>query len=293
MPKKLFAFSEWINALVPDEELFARAYQDVGDRNRALMKTCIARLYDWYGPQKNTSSEISLHWTSGLNSKQKIVPVEFSVILFDDNLMSPARLLAALVPALACGVGNVLAVRIGGGIPWRKAVLTGLELAGQELVVDMTDGQARRLLSELREAGCSGSVVALGPKSGAIKSSELKSASRIEFWRPRFNRTAAVWLDDVSTFDLEALAFVHPDVIFSVFGKDVDLPADNFSFESKQFTDFFEAITDVAYLPGGRTNEVLGRAKIVFGPGQEGCWLWPDLHSEHFLFHCTAWTAGD
>ena len=292
MTKEPFAFPDWINELVPDDALFARAYQNSPDYSRAWMKTAIARLYDWYGPRKDVGGEIFLRWNGGFDTKSVFDPVDFAVILFDGSLQSPARLLAALVPALAGGVKNILAVRVGNSVPWRDAMLTGLELAGQERIVDMTDVQARRLFTGLRESGASGAVVVLGPKAASIKSSELQSASRISFWRPRFSRSAVVWMDDESTFDMEALAFMHPDIVFSIFGAEPSILADNFSYEGDEFDEYLDAITDVAYLSGQRMDQALKRAKLVLGPGQEGCWVWPDLHSGHFQFHRTAWTTG-
>ncbi|QJB57888.1 hypothetical protein [Pseudodesulfovibrio sp. zrk46] len=289
MKNSRFSFPDWINELVPDDDLFAMAYDDIADHNRALMKTSIARLYDWYGPRKDIAGTVSRQWLSGFESKTTFDAVDFAVVLFDGSLLSPARLLSALVPALAGGVKNVLAARVAGG-PWRKAVLTGLELAGQEFVVDVSEAQARRLFNELRDSGHTGAVTVLGPKAAVIKTSELQSASRIAFWRPRFTRAAAVWMDDAHTFDLEALAFTHPDIVFSVFGAETELPADNFSYEGDVFDDFLEAIIDVAYLPAIRMDLALAKAKVVLGPGQEGCWVWPDLHPELFQFHSTAWT---
>lgn len=286
-----FSFPGWLNELVPDDELFARAYEDISDQRRAWMKTGIARLYDCYGPQKDIAGASIRHWQSGFDTKQTFSAVDFAVVLFDGSLLSPARLLAALVPALVGGVKNVLAARVAGG-PWRKAILTGMELAGQEMVVDITEAQARRLFNELRDTGHTGAVTVLGPKAAVIKTSELQAASRISFWRPRFSRAAAIWMDDKSTFDLETLAFIHPDIIFSVFGVEPELPADNFSYEGDQFEDFIDAIIDVAYLPAERVDRALVKAKVVLGPGQEGCWVWPDLHPEHFQFHSTAWTIG-
>lgn len=292
MTKEPFAFPDWINEFIPDDALFARAYQNSSDGSRAWMKTAIARLYDWYGPRKDVGGEISLRWSGGFDTKYTFDPVDFAVVLFDESIQSPARLLAALVPALAGGVKNVLAVRVGNSAPWRDAVLTGLELAGQEFVVDMTDVQARRLFNELRDSGTSGAVVVLGPKAAVIKFSELQSASRISFWRPRFSRAAVIWMDDEKTFDLEALAFMHPDIVFSLFGVKPFIPADNFSYEGDDFDEYLDAIMDVAYLSGQRVHHALKRAKLVLGPGQEGCWVWPDLHPEHFQFHRTAWTIG-
>lgn len=288
-----FSFPTWLNDFVPDDDLFARAYEDISDQNRAWMKTGIARLYDYCGPRKDVSGVDVRRWRGGFETQQSYDAVDFAVVLFDGSLLSPSRLLAALVPALAGGVKNVLAVRVGEEAPWRKAVLTGLELAGQEFVVGLSDVQTRQLFNELRETGQPGSVVVLGPRAAVIKNSELQSASRISFYRPRFSRSAAIWMDDSTTFDLKTLAFIHPDIIFSVFGAESELPADNFSYEGDLFDDFLGAIMDVAYVPPKHIGEALKRAKMVFGPGHEGCWIWPDLHPEHFQIHRTAWTIGD
>lgn len=293
MKRAFFSFPDWINELVPDDALFARAYDDISDQQRSWMKTSIARLYDCYGPRKDISGQSIRMWAAGFETKTVYEAVDFAVVLFDGSLLSPARLLAALVPALAGGVKNILAARVSSGGPWRKAVLTGLELAGQELVIDMTDVQARRLFNELRDSNRTGAVTVLGPKAAVIKSSELQAASRISFWRPRFSRAASVWMDEDNPFDLETLAFIHPDIIFSVFGAETELPADNFSYEGGSFEDCLNAITEVAYLPENRMAQGLKKAKLVLGPGQEGCWIWPDLHPEHFQFHTTAWTTGD
>ena len=292
MSKTMFAFSDWISELVPDDSLFARAYQDVSSRNRAWMKTGIARLYDWYGPQRHSGGETSLRWNGGFDTKNLFDPVEFALVLFDDSLQSPIRLLAALVPPLAAGVKNVLVVRMGSNGPWRDAVLTGLELAGQEFVADMTDVQVRKLFNELRGSGAHGTIVALGPKAAVINFSESQLTSRISFWRPCFSRSASVWMDKETPFDLETLAFMHPDIGFSVFGVEPSLPARNFSYKGDVFDDFLDTINDVAYFPGHLMDQALTRAKLVLGPGQEGCWVWADLHSECFQSHRIAWTIG-
>lgn len=294
MTRSTFSFPDWISEFVPDDDLFAMAYEDIPDQKRAWLKTNIARLLDCYGPRQDVGVNTTRHFRSGFDLQTNHTAVDFAVVLFDGSLLSPARLLAALVPALASGVEHVLAARVGAnGGPWRKAVLTGLELAGQELVVDLTDAQARRLFTQLRDSGLPGAVSVLGPKAAVIKTSELQSASRMGFWRPRFTRAATVWMDDESSFDLEVLAFTHPDMVFSVFGAKTELPADNFSYEGEDLADFMEAIIDVAYAPPEHMNQALRKAKLVLGPGQEGCWIWPDLYPEHFQHHRIAWTTGE
>lgn len=293
MKQTTFSFPEWVNSQVPDDTLFAQAYQGVADAERALLKTSIARLYDWYSPRKDVYGEEMRRWSGGFDSHLLTEPVDFVLILFDDSLLSPARLLAALVPALTSGVGHILAVRVGKGSPWRKAVLTGLELAGQELVIDVDESQARRLLNDLRESDRSGAVAVLGPKAAVLWSGEQHSASRMAFWRPRFSRMATIWMETSDTFDLPALAFTHPDILFSVYGAEAELPSGNFTYVKGGFKDFIDATSDVTYLPSERISEVLGRAKLALGPGQEGCWIWPDLHPRFFQFQSTAWTLGD
>ncbi|WP_243546571.1 hypothetical protein [Pseudodesulfovibrio tunisiensis] len=293
MSESTFSFPEWLQEHVPDDSLFALAYGDIPAEKRALIKTSIARLYDWYGPCRHVGLEENRRFPAGFTASSRMEPVEFAVVLFDSSILSPARLLAGIVPAIAAGIRDVVAVRVGKGGPWRKAVLTGLELVGQEFVADLTELQTKRLFSELRDTGRPGAVTVLGPKAAAIKTVELQAASRISFWRPRYRRAATVWMDDENTFDLEALAFMHPDIIFSVFGTEVELPADNFSYEGNGFDDCLDSIMDVAYMPIARADVAQSRAKLTLCPGQEGCWVWPDLHLDHFLFHTTTWAIGD
>ena len=293
MKHTAFSFPDWITPFIPDDALFAQAYQGVGDNERAWLKTSIARQHDWCAPRKDVAGEDLRRWIGGFETRTRFEPVDFAVVLFDDSLLSPARLLAALMPALAAGVRHILAARVGEGGPWRKAVLTGLELAGQELVIDIDENQARRLLNDLRETDRPGGVAVLGPKAAVVWAGEQHSASRMTFWRPRFSRMASIWMEDGSTFDLEALAFMHPDISFSVYGAEATLPAINFSRVNGGFDDFLAAMGDVAYLPSERMEHALGRAKLALGPGHEGCWIWPDLHPNLFQFHSTAWTLGD
>ena len=293
MKHTAFSFPDWINPFIPDDGLFAQAYQGIKDNERAWLKTSIARLHDWCVPRKDVAGEDLRRWEAGFETRKRFEPVDFAVVLFDDSLLSPARLLAALMPALAGGVRQVLAARVGEGGPWRKAVLTGLELAGQEFVVDLDESRARCLLNDLRETDRPGAVAVLGPKAAVVWTGEQHSASRMAFWRPRFSRMASVWMDDSSTFDLDVLAFMHPDILFSVHGAEVALPTPNFSRVEGGFDDFLAAVGDVAYLPSERMEHALGKAKLVLGPGHEGCWIWPDLHPNLFQFHSTAWTLGD
>ncbi|OIQ48763.1 hypothetical protein BerOc1_03516 [Pseudodesulfovibrio hydrargyri] len=287
MPDPALSLPDLLGESLVDDALFAAAYAESSDRERALMKTCIARLYDWYGPRKDTAREVATRWRGGFGSVSRSAPVDFALVLFDENFVSPARLLAALVPAAACGVPCVLAVRMNAVGDWARPLLTAMELAGQELVADLTGEDLSSLLDDLAQAKASGAVADLTGRPGLCA-----GRSGLAVHTPAFDRTAALYLDDPNTFDLEALAFIHPDTAFTVFGADIPLPG-GFVRGGKDFPAFLDAVRDVAFVPADRIGDALDRARLVFGPGQEGCWVWPELHPGFFLHHRTAWTIGD
>ncbi|MGE4194743.1 MAG: hypothetical protein AB7E51_15255 [Pseudodesulfovibrio sp.] len=287
MPKQVFSFPDSLDGFLVDDELFARAYGESADRERAWMKTCIARLYEWYGPRRDRAGRIAESWRSGLESVRAHEPVDFAVVLIGGGFASPARLLASLVPSLACGVEHVLVVRVDGEGDFPSSLLTGMELAGQELVAAMGKDDVLSLLRTLAEAGRSGAVVDL-----AGLDDPCPEQGRVAWYRPVLDGKAAVFMEDGATFDLEALAFSHPGSEFVLYGADVDLPA-GFVRGGGGEASFLNAVTDVAYAPFALAGEALEAARLVLGPGQEGCWVWPGLHPEFFLFHRTSWTLGD
>ncbi|EGB13484.1 hypothetical protein DND132_0267 [Pseudodesulfovibrio mercurii] len=287
MPEPELSLPDLIGESLVDDALFALAYEASTDNGRALMKTCIARLYDWYGPRKDAAREVATSWRGGFDSIRRTAPVDVALVLFDGAMTSPARLLAGLVPAIACGVRRVLAVRLDERGPWAPGLLTALELAGQELVADLDRAGLAGLFAELAAAGASVAVIDL-----ASDPASCPERAGLAVHRPVFGRGVAVFLEDAETFDLDALVRTHPDTAFTTFGADVPLP-DGFTRGGADFPAFLDAVRDVAYAPTARAGETLGRARLVLGPGQEGCWVWPELQPEFFLHHRTAWTIGD
>jgi len=286
MQKKVFHISDFIHELVVDDTLFARAYENSADHHRALMKTCIARLYDWYGPRQQVGGRVSLSWRSGVESQQLTEPVDCTLILLDDSLQSPIRLLAALVPAQVSGCENILVARLDShDSPWPESMLTGLELAGQELVVDVTAEQLDTVLAEMKQDGGRGTVIDL-----RLEPDSSLQSSRIQYTAPSFNRRSVVWSNDEQGINTDALAFAHPDVVFTVFGRESDLPTNQFSFGGTEFPD--STISDVVYADDSLHEEALEVANLVLGPGNEGCWIWSEITPELFQSHRISWTTG-
>nr|WP_321257004.1 hypothetical protein [uncultured Pseudodesulfovibrio sp.] len=290
MQKSVFEFPHQINEFVVNDTLFARAYQETPARHRALLKTCIARLYDWYGGGKELGGRVENSWRGGFDSIHAFQPVDFCVVLCGTILESPARLLAGLVPALASGVRNVLVVRVGDS-PWPNPLLTALELAGQDLAVDMTVDQACQFLTELSSGTASGLVVDLGVAAEGVDTRRVAS-SLVGVYSPVFDGKISVWMDESQPVDLEALAFAQPDVCCTVHGTHTFSPLDKFSYDGDDFQTFLATVGDAVFVPLSRVNDALTQSRIVFSPGHEGCWVWPDLRPEQLHFHRTAWTIG-
>ena len=287
MRKTVFAFPDGINEFLVADTLFARAYQETPDQKRGLLKTCIVRLYEWYGPGRLASGQTASSWRSGFDSVLRFAPVDYCVVLLDGSLRSPSRLLAGVVPPLACGVEQVLVARMGADTAWEQPLLTGLELAGQELVADMDAGRVKTLLAELAESGADGAVVDL-TADGRLRPETGGPA----WFRPMQLCCADVWMDGEKPFDLDALAFCQPDLDITVHGGAGELPPGNFLPGTNDLEHVLANLTEVAYLPFDLVGKGLDRASLVLGPGQEGGWIWPELLPEFFQKHRIALTTG-
>lgn len=287
MRKPECAFPDGTSEFLVDDTLFARAYQETPDHCRALLKTCIARLYEWYGPSRTSGGLTEASWRSGFDSIRCHAPVDYCLVLFDETLRSPSRLLAGVVPAMACGVDHLLAVRVGASGEWEQPILTGLELAGQELAADMDAAAVTRLLDDLDDSGCTGAVVDLTADGGL-----RPERSGPAWYRPTPVSSTNVWMEEGDLFDLEALAFAQPDLDFTVHGCVGDLPQGSFLCGTNDLEHVLANLTNVAYLPASLAKAGLDRAELVLGPGQEGCWAWPGLTPEFFQIHRIAWTIG-
>ncbi|NDV19753.1 hypothetical protein GO013_10010 [Pseudodesulfovibrio sp. JC047] len=290
MQKTVFEFPHSIDELGVDDTLFAQAYAETAAPHRALLKTCIARLYDWYGGGSRRGGRVERSWRGGFDSLHAFQPVDFCVVLCDAAMESPARLLAAVVPALTSGIANVLVVRHGDGV-WPSSLLTALELAGHDQVVDMSSDQISALLDELATGSASGLIIDMtASETDLVRLHPLPS--RISVFSPVFEKNIAIWMDTDTPIDLDALAFAQPDVSCVVAGAEGFFPSEKFTYIGNDFNTFLAAIEDVVFVPQPLVNDVLMRSRIVLGPGHEGCWMWPDLRPEQFHIHRTAWTIG-
>lgn len=253
-----FAFPEWLREHSLEDERFARAYDETPASRRALIKTSIARLWEWYGVCRTDSVQTRTAYRAGFISEEQIRPVDYCIVFVDDAVTSPARFLAALTPALAAGVENVLAVNVGSG--WTSSFLTSLELVGQEDVVELSQSAAEELLEGL-SAQFYGIALCLGSAMPNLTSNHAFCV-----WHECAAKTLAVG----SGYDMDALNFMHPDA---------ETVADPASLQTEN-------------VAGAVSSEPIPSISFTIGPGMEACWIHADLLYDMFFRRTIRWILG-
>ena len=270
------------------EAAFDDAYSSVSDDRRAWLKTCIACLCSRYGESRTTSETHLLRHSSGFTFRTGVAPLAWGVLFLGDGAVSAPSILAALLPLRLAGAREVVVVRVGekgGDDSWPAPLLTGLELAGQETVLDLTQREARFLLDSLGKGEGRGSALFLG-SGREIESlaSRCASFSRVFCWRGVLPEEIGVW-NDPCCFDLDVLAWAHPQARLRVWEEDSTDHRD----ASQRFEAFLDQGCALLCVPPDKTDAALDRAEVVLGPGGEGCWVWPDLSPDFFRSRRAAW----
>ncbi|WP_432736340.1 histidinol dehydrogenase [Maridesulfovibrio sp. FT414] len=255
----MFAFPDWIEEFQVEDNLFAEAYEATEPRLRAWLKKTIAQVYGVNAPESPRKSWTVNTWPGGFETEVSQRPLDWTVMLINEGSVSPVRILAALVPALAAGVKNVLAIYEGQGhIP--QSVLAAFELAGQEDIVRLERDRLEELLTTIAVGGSCGAVLDMRQDANLFLNSPY-----VRYWRAPFISSISVCKDEESP-DMDALAFAHPDVDF------IDVDEDSIA----------ECSGDCAVVPAEFVGEALVSFRTVLAYGQEGCWIWNDFGSRFF-----------
>jgi hypothetical protein len=297
MPESLLP--AWIEPRLVPDQAFGQAYESLDDRSRGWLKACLARLYDRHAPVPGWRVLETGNPRAGYLTIAHAAPLDFALLLLPPGFASPSRLLAALLPALTAGVGEVLPVFLApdqGEAPAPSpALLTALELAGQERACLLPPAELPRLLAHLERQGAAGLACAFPGAEGLLPGTGTLGG-RLSQMRLAAVAEAGVWMEDAGDFDLAALRFAHPDLKVAVFGPCPRLPDKGFSRRKGDIHKFSAGAFDAVYLPEERMAEYTGRAPLALGPGQETCWAWPGLSSEAFAsprLGWFTWCAGE
>ncbi|WP_147821621.1 histidinol dehydrogenase [Salidesulfovibrio onnuriiensis] len=285
-----FSFPDWLEPHLLDDAVMGEAYASVPDERRALLKTSIARLWEWYGPSCCTAQRLERLFRGGFTAAEMRSPVGFAVFVCGADMNSPAQLLAALVPAIAAGVLHILAVKPC-GTGWTQPQLVGLELAGVEMVAELDQDTLQRLLRELAQGGESGRLVYIdaedavsqvGKCSPGVLSLNLGKAAAVVRQGEGGNR-----------FDLDALAFAQAGTRMTYFGDASDVDDSVFSCADREFEYALTQDASVAFLPAGDHSRAAAHFSAVMGPGHESSWIWTEIDANTFVDTRVTWSDGE
>lgn len=266
------------SSLVP-ESAFDEAFDRLEPMDRAWIKKNIAQLHAIYSHGGCTSRREERGWSQGFQSRLKQKPFSRAVVCFSSGFLASPRLVAAVLPSLAAGVPRVCAVRIGGGgASWEPRLLGALELAGVEEVYDPDRQAFRKWAKSMTQDSDTRFVFLEEPaEEHAIGSGGGGPVSLPEVHR------LGIWFEHEEGWDLERIRNAHPwaELLFG------GPAAPSAEYQRERVVEgspeeLFAAEPDALCVPASLFDEALSRCCRVFGPGQEACWIWPELGRDTF-----------
>jgi len=313
-------FPDWLHERSVTDHAFASAYEALSDVMRSCLKLCISQLYDHCRSQVAATGgcrATTLQHASGLAASIRQEPAPWCLVVLDQDFVSAPRLLATVLPPLVAGVRHLQVVRLAARkAPWPPALLAALELAGVEQVAQTPAQQFQALLEHLQKTGAFGSILAPQPLPTLSQQAwlTLAQASCWRFWQPRFvgqagesalertkERTkgrAGVFAADATglPWKLLILAWCQPDLAVELWYEDgsplAEPPAalpPAWTVRRGDATVFLQQQYDLVLAPPHMHQAALRTAPLVLGPGEESCWLWPDLQPCVFQQSAAAW----
>lgn len=267
----------WLEGFrVPDAPR-ASAYETTPAHLRAAVKTALALHQAHSGDTDATACRDERFPRRGFRRTSAEGPAAYALVAFPASLRSPARLAAALMPAILAGVPLTGAFCIGGEPS--PEVLVTLELAGVEDAFSLPPADFVRLTDELPRCR----VVLLHGLDGDALPARSRLPGRV--WSE--DALPLLLLPQADVADEELLAFAHgPE---SVAGALRDAAA-------RAVLDGGTAPRDrlpAALLDGEEAARLAAAqdgtpAELLLTPGCEAFWLHPGLEPDFFRCHYRA-----
>lgn len=283
----------WLDAHICDDQRFASAYAAASDRQRSLLKAHIAALWRMFPPTRVQRELRESSWDEGGQGMRLGWPRPWAILCVDGSANSPSLVLAALMPALTAGVPEILVAGIGSGA-LTDPVLAALELAGQELVVELEPEQARELVQGM-EGATQGLVMGLG--------AEVQSALaglRQPTWTPnprttddvrRARFSLGVFLEKRGQFSKQLagdMEYLLPGVEVCWWSPSGRLGPEQAERQAGDFDAFGRNCFDTVLVPDYLSRRALESFPAVLGLGRAGNWIWPDLTRDLFTMRHAA-----
>lgn len=292
------AFPQWfLDAACPDAA-FDAAYAGLTGERRAWIKKTAAQLFEMSGAGARRASCVRTCWTQGFQSVSRSDLLDGILLLLDPDCRSAARVAAAALPAVISGAPAAAACLGGDPAP---DVLAALELCGLETVAMLESGDVSRLAEHIIAQGTPEprlAVLALGFGPACEEAAAMAFATPgVRVWTPWTfpapvsGPSAApdmgIWAGDGASWDLDLVAWAQSGHHAAVWNAPGELIRDGLPQGITTEEGGFEAFLSAGYrallVSESLAEEAGNSADLVLGPGQEGCWAWPDLTPDFFL----------
>ncbi len=270
--------TSWLHFLqahsIPDE-LRAQAYEDSTAQERQLLKTAIA-YHSLAGQSPSIESTVTAYNNQGFWQRKHSAPTPLAFILCGEEFHSPARLVAAAMPALLAGVAQSIFLQVG---PPQPQILLALELLGLEEAYALPCADSAleflRLLGSCDDLNLhtqNTRLLLLHPQLSLAALSPAAKNLRI----PCYEETQAprIFLaPTLSDSTREYIAFAHPD-------------AEHASGPFAQAQAYYGVDRPSQNVLAQAVSQGSALYQQHFTRGMEGCWHMTGLDKSFFLNHC-------
>jgi hypothetical protein len=243
---------------------FAKAYYRTGDRGRAVIKSAIAAAFQAWQPSACASVAISTRFHGGETRSEETAPRPWYALALDPGVVSPAQIVAALIPAVAARIPNVLVFRPKARSGWPDALLTALELCGVEHVFSPSMKNFEYCLGFLRDEFGRGGLACLGAEPFWKKIAILAGSGVRTHWLAPPGQMGQLVVSGI-TWDQDAIEFAHAGTELVSYG------------DASALAHSEHEVVLAPYAAAPRS------ARLVLEPGREALWDWNDLPRELFF----------
>ncbi len=214
---KIFAFPEWFEDKWLDDETFAQAYDEIALKNRYAIKTAIARHFILSRNEYSHAKQQRESFTQGFQLEQNTEKVAW-VIVYIQGKISPAQLLAAIIPAMSQGIEQV-AIVMDDKKNISQELLVSLELAGATWLAVLTKKELDQLLSVSAKEHF-GLVVSVGENAKEKHTITRKNNQKILWLTLNMREYIGIYLQgEVDREIFEQAKIAHKGSIFKIAGK--------------------------------------------------------------------------
>lgn len=265
----------WLDAVRQPDEKQAAAYEACPSDFRASLKTAIAFTFHLWGESASRFETRLENSHSGFVHTLSCRPAAWTLALLSPGYLSPARFIAAILPAILAGVGKILVASLDAAPS--SALCAAVELAGLEDMFIFPSGtdDIPRLIRELHAQHPDGRVLlfpsAANEESGISIARQTAKELKIHLWRddpvPRLSLIPPSGKNGAGEKHEHIL---RRDIVAWAHGDAEILDREEYGIAAHFVQEYADAFPDSQAPP------------LSFGPGLEACWIHPFLTPEYF-----------